>query len=118
MINLTPDEIVIIKRDGTRTTIEPSGTVARLSVDYEVCGEVEGIPVVTETYRIEGLPDFEEGLDYDQEPVYLVSNSVLKHCSHRGDVFTPDMGSGVIRDEAGRVIGITRLLASPASDQG
>lgn len=105
-------------------TVQPSGTVARVSTVYQDCGKIGDIPVVRVTYgKVEGLPPAparKDDLlaDYDEAcagtadvPVYLVSGLVLENCRGRADVFAPDTGAGAVRDDAGRIIGTTRLIA-------
>lgn len=120
LINLTPHEIAIQRPDGTVEDMAPSGTVARLTSEVEPASWIEGIPVVRVLYgRVEGLPVAGDpprvGVPAPAPGVYyLVSALVLARCHGRADVFAPDTDRGAVRDEAGRIVGTTRLIAAPA----
>lgn len=98
VINLTPHPITFIDGEGTVIcTIEPSGTVARVSCTTECMGDINGIPVTGNCYgEVEGLPQPEEGV------IYLVSSLVASRCTERTDVFIPNEP---VRNEKGFIIG-------------
>lgn len=54
------------------------------------------------------------GLPNDCGPIYIVSGMVLDALSasgsKRNDVFAPDTGAGAVRDEAGRIVAVRRLV--------
>ena len=100
MINLTQHPIVI-----GSTTIPPSGTVARVSTVERVVGEFNGVPVIERSFgEVVGLP--EEGTPC------IVSAMVASAAPGRKGVFAPDTGATAIRDEQGRVVAVTRLVAA------
>ena len=102
IINLTPHEISFVGENGEITlVIEPSGSVARVSVTTETIGECCGIPVTKTAYGIvEGLPEPQD------DTVYLVSSLVATRVPDRGDVFIPNES---VRDETGKIIGCRSL---------
>lgn len=105
MLNLTPHPITLIRQDGSSITIEPSGTVARVASVEEVCGEVNGVPVVCRQFgEVTGLP--EPGTPC------LVSSLVLSAVPGRPGVYAPDTGPTAVRDEQGRIVAVTRLVAA------
>ena len=101
IINLTPHEIVVAGR-----IIPASGEVARVSVSYIDLTPHEDIPVVSSVFgEVQGLPPRALGT------VYIVSGMVRSALEgKRPDVFSPDTGPTAIRDDAGRIIGVTRLI--------
>jgi len=116
-VNLTPHPIVIAV-DGHLMTIAPSGQVARVmqrpARDLGVMhvGPEAGLPVPIiaspEFGAVEGLPAPVQGT------IYIVSGLVLAHVRDRLDVYAPATGpaDGVIRDEGGRIVAVTRLVAA------
>lgn len=115
MINLTPHPITIKTTTGEYITIPPSGKIARIissnASSYDV--DINGITVSyvhpgDET--IVDLPEPQEGV------FYIVSSLVLNYLrnsnSNRKDVLSPGTGTkdGVIRDERGNIIAITKLI--------
>lgn len=111
VVNLTPHAVVLISGPDY-VAFPPSGSVARVvttsggeSFDVEGLGPVLPSEV---TEGVEGLPDPEDG------KVFLVSGFVLANVKGRADVFAPATGPkhGVIRDDNGRIKGVTRFLAA------
>ena len=102
IINLTPHALNFVGEDGQIVlTVEPSGTLARVSSKTILTGEIMGIPVTSTEYgEVEGLPAPEEGT------VYVVSSLVASRVPERGDVFIPNES---VRDEKGRIIGCRSL---------
>jgi hypothetical protein len=112
--NLTPHPIVLRSGD-TDTTIAPSGTVARVSsTPGTVVGEVGGVPIYSAPTwgEVLDLPATEAGV------VLIVSAIVAARCSGRHDVVSPGTGpnDGAIRDDAGRIVAVTRLIAAPKGE--
>jgi len=113
LVNLTPHPLVLALPSGERITVPPSGTVARVATLPASVATVEGLPVpVAPAPRfgaVEGLPAPREGV------ALLVSAMVLARCAGRGDVFAPGTGpaDGALRNAAGHVEAVTRLLAAP-----
>ena len=100
-VNLTPHAITFVDEDGSvLRTIEPSGTLARVSTKTVSIGDIDGIPVTTTEFgEVEGLPEPEGNT------VYIVSSLVAQRV-HRWDVFIPNES---VRDEHGRIIGCRSL---------
>lgn len=116
LINLTPHPIVIRAADSD-TTLAPSGTVARVSSIPGAVHELPSFPcpvanppVVGE---VTGIPDAQDGV------AYIVSGMVLS-ATDRADVFGPGTGpaDGAIRNEAGHIIAVTRLIAARGRHAG
>lgn len=103
MINLTPHSITVRGMNGD-VTYAPSGVVARVAVAEEVCGEIDGVPVISRVLgEAQGLP--EEGVPC------IVSAMVLSAVPGRKGVYAPDSGPTAIR-ENGQVVAVTRLVAA------
>ena len=104
-VNLTPHDIHV--RVGNEEKVIPaSGKVARVAVDQKVVGEVDGVPVVSNSYgKVENLPDYT-----DDETIYIVSSMVLQAVHQRADVVAPDTGSTAIRNEKGQIVAVTRFV--------
>jgi hypothetical protein len=114
LVNLTPHPITIVVGDRKLVLPPSGGQVARVGQTYRDLGalglEDLNVPVVATTYGdINGLPDPEPGV------FYVVSALVAQAAWATGrlDVLAPDTGAGAIRDEEGRIVGVTRLLAHP-----
>jgi hypothetical protein len=105
MINLTPHPITIRRPDGSQSTLQPSGAVARVATTESAVGTLDGVPVVARsTGAAQGLP--EEGA------LCIVSAMVLAAVPGRRGVYAPDTGPTAIRDERGQVVAVTRLVAA------
>lgn len=92
--NLTPHDINIVI-NGTITTIEKSGVVARVGSVIVPCGEINGIPlVITNWGSVIDLPAQEEG-------VFLIVSTLVKEKANRSDLLSPN---GLVRDAAGNVV--------------
>lgn len=113
-INLTPHSITLRSAQGDHV-IPPSGRVARVAT-HEVPADplpapgqgAVSIPVVTRTFgQVQDLPP------PAPNTVYLVSSLVLSALagSGRTDVLAPDTGPTAVRDDQGRIIAVTRLVA-------
>jgi len=104
---MTPHAIHIADDAGNIIrTIEPSGHVARVSVDQQVVGEIDGVPVVeTRWGAVEGLPEPEP------DTVYITSTLVMQAAKAMGrtDVVSPDTGPTAVRDSEGRIIAVRRF---------
>ena len=115
MLNLTPHTIVIQTKDGTRY-ISPSGRVASVMTEEELLGTITidraQVPVVRRHFcPVNGLPD-----SYGPDNPIIVSSLVLEALKASGastaGVYAPDTGSTAIRDDAGWVTAITRLVTA------
>lgn len=104
VINLTPHAICVETQAG-RITLQPSGTVARVSSTSEDRGTFAEIPLSETVFgEVEGLPAPTEGV------IFVVSGFVLDRVRDvRPDVFRPDTGPDAIRDEKGRIVAVRRL---------
>lgn len=106
LVNLTPHAINFATADGQPImTVEPSGTLARVTAKTVTTGEVIvddiTVPITGTTYgEVENLPAPEVGT------VYIVSSLVAQRCHNRDDVFIPNES---VRDENGRIIGCRSL---------
>ena len=102
ILNLTPHDIVV-----GDTTIKASGCVARVTATDVTIGNcpVTGAPVIKRQFGdVTGLPA-------DDTPV-IVSAMVLAAVPGRRNTFAPDTGPSAIRDDAGRIVAVTRLVAA------
>lgn len=98
VINLTPHPIVITNGP----TFQPSGTVARVSVQQVDAGTIAGIPVKTQTFGdILGLPAPQD------DTVFIVSAMVLNaaKAAGRDDVVAPDTANAV-RNDDGHIVSV------------
>ena len=96
IINLTPHDVNIV---GGETMYKATGVVARCKQLEKEAGEVNGIKLYTVEYgEVEGLPEEKE------DTFYIVSQLVRSALPDRKDLLSP---AGLVRDEAGRIIGST-----------
>lgn len=104
LLNLTPHAISIVV-NGETTTIQPSGTIARVAVNAVKVAEFNGVPVMANEYgEVEGLPE-------NKTPI-LVSAMVLGQLGSewRNIAFAPDTGKTAIRNEQGHIVAVTQLV--------
>lgn len=103
-VNLTPHDINIVGDAVVQVpvrTIEPSGTIARLSQETVQIDIWDGIPITKTVYgEVEDLPDPKE------DTIYIVSFPVANHCKWRHDLFVPSQG---VRNAAGQIVGCLSL---------
>lgn len=110
IVNLTPHVLNLFADDGElRASIAPSGIVARVQstpgalVDY-------GLPVPVALPTVWGdvtdIPPPQDGVIY-------VASLFAAQLARRADVLSPGTGpnDNCIRDEQGRIAGVTRLIA-------
>jgi len=103
-VNLTPHALTIYANGEIAFEIPASGTVARRAVSEEIVGEVNGVVLARTVFgEAEGVPAPEEGV------MYLVSRLVKDGLPNRTDVICPDTGKTAVRDEGGRILGVTRF---------
>jgi len=108
LINLTPHTITLRGADGNDTVLNSEGRAVLKQTPGQLV-EVEGIPVPVSTPatggEITGVPDPEE------DTIYIVSYPVASFIK-RPDVLSPGTSpqDGAIRDDAGRIIAVTRLI--------
>ena len=104
MLNLTPHAITVRLPDGSDRTFPPSGVVARV-VTYETsAANIDGMPTA---YRRTGKV---EGLTLPVTEPVLVSGMVLAELAGTDNVFAPDSGATAIRNAAGHIVAVTRLV--------
>lgn len=109
LINLTPHFISIVVGND-RWDVEPSGQVARCSVQAVDSVAVGAIPTVVNTYgEVQGLPSLAE---MEEGNIYLVSALVLGRLGseYKGKVYGLDTGATAIR-ENGQIVAVTRLVS-------
>lgn len=111
MINLTPHPIIVRTPEGD-VTLSPSGAVARVATTEAAVDPVaiggHSIPVVQRTMgEIVGLPETDEPCIVSS----LVLEAVRIQQPWRRRVYAPDTGPTAIRDAAGRVVAVTRLVS-------
>jgi len=110
-INLTPHPITVCDEAGNITlNILPSGTIARVDMEYQEVPSVLGVPCRRQSSKgIVGLPE----ANLSADSCYIVSTMVLSHpvCSGRNDVVSPDTNPGsVVRSDSGQIIGVRGFL--------
>ena len=99
IINLTPHEVVVERKDGSRKTYHPSGQVARVVLEDEQIDEIDGIPVIRgKVKEVTGIPKKQDGV------YYIVSLFVLQN-TNRDDLIVPNTNNA-IRDEQGKIIAV------------
>lgn len=110
LINLTPHALVLRDQYGDDTTIEPSGTVARVSTLPGPLKGISGVPVPVadpdQLDQVVGLPEPQEGT------LYIVSGFVGAAVSgSRWDVLVPGTGPSdqAVRNDKGHIVAVTRL---------
>jgi hypothetical protein len=110
IVNLTPHPINLRGPDGADTTVPASGTIARVASTPGAATEVAGVPV-----PVYGRDHFGEvtGLPAPAEGVFLLVSALVGGAvaGTRDDVLVPGTGpqDGAIRDDAGRIVAVTRL---------
>jgi hypothetical protein len=92
--------------DGTDRTYPPSGKVARV-VSYEIAaGNFAGIPTVHRRLgAVEGLPP-------DGEPCLVSALGAVGPAGRHARRLRADTGATALRDAAGHVVAVTRLVMS------
>lgn len=104
LVNLTPHMLNIACEDGEFFKLEPSGKVARVSVENKphldvLAGDVS-IPTTLPVFgEIEDLPEPQDGIIY-------VTSMLVAARAQRVDVLSP---GELIRDEGGKPIGCRGL---------
>ena len=112
LVNLTPHALVLVSATGEHTVLAASGTVARVGSTPGTVEARDGFPcaVASPTVfgEVSGLPAPTAGT------AFVVSGMVGSALTGRGrtDVFVPGTGpnDGALRNEAGHIVGVTRLV--------
>lgn len=134
IVNLTPHVIIIVSTSG-EVEILPEPTPARVSSapgkqlqrfgcscsddpNCEACHGTRSVPLTASGAALMAAPTWGEveGLPAPVEgTIYVVSSLVAQRCAGRRDVFSPGTGpnDGCVRDEKGRIVGVTRLIQAP-----
>jgi len=104
--NCTPHKIIIRNQDGTDTTFEPCGSVARVETQTRKIAEYGDIEIrYTEFGKITGLP---EGLIFSD--LVIVSSVVAQAAEDTNGIgctlVAPDTGPTAIR-ENGQIVAVT-----------
>lgn len=101
LVNLCPHQINLHINGILKSTILPSGTIARCSQSQELVETWLGIPITRQAFgEVTDLPAPREGTRY------IVSRLVAEACKDRKDLVIP---GPAVRDEDGRVIGCEGL---------
>lgn len=102
IINLTTHTLNIFSEDKEEViSIEPSGQIARISVETKKTKTIAGIPFFKSVFgKVEGLPNKAQGC------IYVVSSLVLVNTKDRNDVFAP---GELLRNDEGQPIGCIGL---------
>ena len=116
IINLTPHPVTLRDPAGEDHVIEPSSPPARVSSEpgcmTDILAEAGGVPVYSAPQwgEVVGLPPARDMV------VYVVSALVASRVPDRRDVVYPGTGpaDGCVRDAAGRVAAVTRLISAAA----
>ncbi len=100
-VNLTPHTINVLDESEQEVlAIGPSGTIARVSVEYVLDDKVDGVPIYTAAYgEVTGLPEPAAGT------LYIVSG-LVNTCVDRRDVLSP---GELVRNDDGRPVGCKGL---------
>lgn len=102
-INKTPHPVVLIATDGTKLTINPSGSLIRLKEETTTVGEINKVKIVKKSFypdTVEPLPEKIQGV------YYIVSATVKSALPERDDFLVP---SSPVRDEEGRIVACQAL---------
>ena len=84
IINLTKNDVTVIKNDGTTQVFPASGSVLRAAQTVEVVGNVDGIPLTKTVFTAPVLPDYKE------DTFYIVSFMTAKSAYWRKDFLVPN----------------------------
>lgn len=125
-VNLTPHALGLANNAPsvdplpTGDPIPPTTPAARVLTDQDHLTDVPRgvggygyVPVMSlpRPARIEDLPEPQEGVRYIVS--IMVVQAMVELGIDRDDVFAPDTGpDSVIRDEAGRIVAVRRLIAA------
>lgn len=97
MVNLTAHMVSIVRDDGTVMKFPPSGTVARVFIDYVTRGSINGVDLVDTV--VGGVFDLPPSR---RNTTYIVSRLILQACPKRWDLVVPH---DLIRNSSGSVLG-------------
>lgn len=104
VFNLTPHDLVVVQNDGSETTFQKSGQVARCAATSTLVGEFNGVLLFSTAFgEVQGLPDPQDGV------LLIVSSLVRQAVPHRKDVASP---GDLVRDDAGNVVGCKGFIVN------
>ena len=105
IVNLTPHELNIHNTDGSIIVVAPSGTVARVAVQYQLLEETSknaGVDIYGVCYGdVVGLPEI-----YEEGHIYVVSamvHAAMPHCP----LYRP---GDPVRNDKGVIVGCRGLV--------
>jgi hypothetical protein len=107
-VNLTPHSINIVELGEI-----PSSGVARLATNQEKVGEINGVPLVVNTFGDIQIP---EGVDCSGKIVVVSlifkdKADELKKLTGAKMIVAPDTSpNGVVRNEKGQIVGVKQLV--------
>lgn len=100
-INLTSHSIDIVRSDGSRLSVPPSGQIARREEIVINTNSIDGIETAIVVFGgVLGVPDPQENT------IYIVSTPCLEVLTHRDDIVSP---TEFLRSDDGRVIACHKL---------
>lgn len=101
---MTPHALNVVCEDNNIMTIEPSGTVVRVSQKMELVADINGIPVYRSQYgELEGLPEPQVHTRY----ILSAMAAAAAKAAGREDILSP---GELIRDENGQPVGCRGLI--------
>ena len=100
IVNLTPHELNVVKKDGSIMTIAPSGQIARVGQSEEVIGVINGAEVTQQIF------DGEVTIPQPEDKTYFVVSrlaaSALAERGRKADILVP---GPAVRDDQGKIVG-------------
>lgn len=100
IINCTPHDVCLIKKDGTMEVFKASGIVPRIRT--EIINTDDEIFVKKVVGSVEGLPEQKENT------MYIVSAMVFDS-SNRSDLIAPNTNNA-IRNQLGHIVGVPNFI--------
>lgn len=100
IINCTPHDVCLIKKDGTVDVFKTSGIVPRLNT--KIITTSDEIFVKKVVGDVEGLPEPQNDI------LYIVSAMVFDN-SNRSDLIAPNTNNAV-RNELGHIVGVPNFI--------
>ena len=100
LINCTPHSITVTDMNGLETTFQPSGMVARVEMNTQTVGNVDGFELTKNVVgSVTGIPN-----EIEENTFYIVSAMVLAN-SNRTDLVAPDTNRAV-RNDRGHIVSV------------
>lgn len=101
IINCTPHDVCLIRKNGTKEVFKASGIVPR--VNMEIINTDDEMFVKKIIGSVEGLPEPKN------DTLYIVSAMVFDS-SDRSDLIAPNTNNA-IRDDLGHIVGVPNFIA-------